>query len=298
MWKIPLYKIVFSWYNRDRKARALKINTRKETTMLDEYKQIYNETASLLPDRKKLSKSDLFNLYIKNENNESLQNACLAEIIIRFWKLIGSAYSNTKLTASPEQCYDWLIDSVLYILKNKRWLEEDSTLHGDPNWPDKAVKTRMSSLRSNFLKAVNTQKRSSNIGVLSIEEIDDEYDKLYVEPEDKDDDIFTNDFVSTYVLRTFNKKDYFSAFILDAISDIQCYFLKDKKHKLNRTAVANRLRSLETDPEVFAYKYDLDVKAVEVGASYVARMSDSELTEKIVQTLRNLKHIIKKEDLL
>ena len=154
--------------------------------MFNECKQAYESSASSIPGWKNIDKNELCNLYIQNEDNPSLRDAYFSAIILNYWGDINKLYYKTNYTATKEQCYDWLIDSILYALKMRRWLNKDSSVYGDPNGPDKVINRKLKHTRINHLIAANRQKRMLNIGTLSVDEIDDEYEKLYDENEDSD----------------------------------------------------------------------------------------------------------------
>ena len=107
--------------------------------MLDEIKSTYLEQAALIPNWKSMTKTELCNLYIDNENNSYLRDRYLSAIILKYWPKIYSLYSNTYLTATYDDVYNWVVEGILYALKHRRWLEKDSNIYNDPDGPDKAI---------------------------------------------------------------------------------------------------------------------------------------------------------------
>jgi hypothetical protein len=75
--------------------------------------------------------------------DDTLFNAYLSAIIVRYWHLIKSNLFRGKGAYSCQDCYNWLIDSILGTLKTKSWLNPDSSLFNDPLAPDKSINVRM-----------------------------------------------------------------------------------------------------------------------------------------------------------
>ena len=59
--------------------------------------------------------------------------------ICRYWHKIGALYFNSQPVFKEEDCYDWLMNAVIYTLKNRKWLDPACSLYKDKNGPDKAL---------------------------------------------------------------------------------------------------------------------------------------------------------------
>ena len=139
--------------------------------MLEDGKRLFEICANIIPNWRELSKQQLADLYIENENNKSLADAYFSALAVRCWNLIGSNYIKNPKITSPEDCYDNLMDSMRYALKHRRWLQEDSNIYQDKNGFDKALNRRMKSLRLNKYVEAMRQKNRLNYMNVSVDSI-------------------------------------------------------------------------------------------------------------------------------
>ena len=143
--------------------------------MLEDIKKSYVKTAnSSVPNWKELDVNTLCNLYIENEKDEVKKNGYFSAIVLKKWGYIGKHYINSKSSGfSIEQCYDMVLDAVMYILKMRKWLDPNNKLYGDKNAPDKCLNRCIFSARQRDYYLSNRDKRKYNYGNVSLEYIVD-----------------------------------------------------------------------------------------------------------------------------
>lgn len=183
--------------------------------MFSEMKQIYSDQANLIPNQKELSKTELCNLYIENENDEFLKNCYFSAIILRYWNKIYKLQSDTYLTASFEDAYQWVVDSILYALNHRKWLDENNKLFSDPDAPDKVINRRIKCLRINHLISQNRTKRKIQINLLSLDSFDDSDNFL-------GEYTYKHNFVNDLIQAKCNEYEFIDAIILDLIAFGDC----------------------------------------------------------------------------
>ena len=88
---------------------------------------------------------------------------------------MSKLYSSCKFGVSEEECYQWLIDSVLYALEHKSWEDPESSIYNDPNGPDKVINRCLKSRRLTHYQLLNKDKRVANLNTISIEAAEDDF---------------------------------------------------------------------------------------------------------------------------
>lgn len=188
--------------------------------MLDSQKRLYEQKADLLSGWRTMNKNDLVNLYIQHEKDPKLADAYMSAIICRYWGAISKYWARSKNSVSVEDCYDWLIRSILYALQRRDWLDPNNKLYTDPNAPDKVINRIITSTRLGFFQSSNTHKRKSNYGTRSFEGM------LEDNPETEGDCILMEDLqdeeswwdIKGLVQDAMKKKEYVKALMVDAIA--------------------------------------------------------------------------------
>ena len=130
--------------------------------MLDENKELCRRTADIIPEWTSMSKNDLCRAYVANKGNEAAQNAYLSAILYRYWNLISKYYymGVGVNRASPEECYDWLVDSVCCCVNSASWEDPNSSIYKDPNGPDKVINRCMKCARLTYYQFINRKNVS------------------------------------------------------------------------------------------------------------------------------------------
>lgn len=169
----------------------------------------------MIPNWKDLTKTELCNLYIQNENDEYLRNCYFSAILLRYWGKIHRLQSDTYLTATFEDAYQWVVDSILYALNHRKWLDENNKLFNDPDAPDKVINRRIKCLRINHLISQNRTKRKIQINLLSLDSFDDSDNFL-------GEYTYNHNFVSDLISKKCSQDKYVDAIILDLIAFGDC----------------------------------------------------------------------------
>lgn len=253
--------------------------------MLDEYRQLYTESADLIGDWKKLSKNDLANLYLENENNEKA-NSYLSALVCKFWNLIGHFYYKQGIVvASETDCYDWIIEGILEALKDRAWKNPENKLFNDPKGPEKAIMVNIMCIRANFYQYAAYDKRKLNYNSYSLEEISDNCsDGLFVPYLDNYD--YLTDYISVIVNKYFELKDYFVSFFLDALCNFNIVGSEVIDIKKWIKFIKNSNESYLVD---FSTRYHIKLDDVKAAFDYIARMPMYRIHHNVSRTLNLLR---------
>jgi len=260
--------------------------------MLDELKKLYVQQADLIPDWKKYSKNELCNLYIKHEN-DYLGEAFLAAIFCKYWNKLSTLFNTSKPAATIEDCYEWMVESILYALKNRKWLEEGNKLFNDPNGPDKVINRVIASRRATFFQQLLADKRRVSIAMSSMDKIQEETNDYLTPYEDNVKGQALNMDLIQLVHELFDKKEYFSAFFVDAILNGDCFSPDENDIFLTKFDVKKCAKYIKNVPddygETFAEQYDLDLNLVNSTLKYIRGYDSAEYQSKIKYVVNVLK---------
>lgn len=263
--------------------------------MLSDIRRTYEEQANKISDWKHIDKNELINLYILHEN-DSLRDVYLSAIILRYWNAINKYYTSSYKSASIQDCYDWLIHAVLYALKNRKWLDPNNKLYNDPTGPDKVMNRCIASSRLIFYQASNNDVRKINFNLASAEALIEEYGDGAFPSIDDDSLPLVEDPVNDIIIKAFNNKDYFMAFMVDRIAHYDVFdATKDDKGytytEFNPKKLARYMRSMDSNyltDFTKHFKFNKD----EVNAAALSCMSLSRVRTKS-SIIRNLKLLSK-----
>ena len=185
--------------------------------MLSKSKQYYNyykdSSGNYMPE---LSLFELAMKYInKDYNNE---NRCISEIIVRCWNVFDVMYyqRNPNMMIPLEDMHDIFLDSLCYILEKRVWLDKSNKLYNDKDAVIKSLYTVMESRRKNYLIAQFRQKRKLNTTSISIDFLKDKFQDGYFS-KTVDNIEYNKSILQNIIVNKFNKKQYITAIILDAI---------------------------------------------------------------------------------
>ena len=264
--------------------------------MLDEYKELCRKAACLAPGWQELSKNDLCREYVKNKGNETLQNAYISAILYRYWNLISKYYYQSANCATPEECYEWLVDSVSCCVNLAAWENPDSSIYNDPNGPDKVINRCMKCARLTYYQFINRKKRRDDFGTLSVDELKELYGNGAPEPEDPEQEYDVSLFIiKDYIIEEFRKKNYFVSFLIYFILYANVFDvikLEDSRSsEFNLRKMCRIMSTIEEDMLVsFSEDLKLPLSDVTKAAEYVRSVPSGSMKKKIQQTLENLKH--------
>lgn len=264
--------------------------------MLDEYKQLYKEKASLIADWKKLDRSELAFKYVElKDKNSYLADAYLSALICKCWNLIEHNYYKQFIKyATPEDCYQWVIDAILYVLEKHIWTDPKSILYNDKNAPEKAINVFITHARDRFYIANNADKRKLNQETLSIQQLNEDYPG-WKEPSKFDQDNLIYDIINTKVNQLFNEKRDVAAFTIDTIVTIGNVFetISDDNLSYSIFSVAKLKRYLRAIPKeyssVFANKYNLNEQKVRESIQYLHNLSYEDMNNAITYFFNEIK---------
>lgn len=260
--------------------------------MLDEYKQIYIECANIVPNWKDLSKSELANLYIENENTD-LANSYFSALMCKYWNLIGSYYYKQQVKiASENDCYDWLIEGLRYALEKRVWKDPNNVLYDDPKGPEKAMTVCITSERATFYQYTKHAKRSLNYTLLSLDALEENSsDGFFIPYEDEYETLHS--YLKELINKFFDRKDYFVCFMIDALFNANV--LVDKTGELDYNVnIGKFCKYVENmnieNLSVFAKENNLDLEEVIKAFSYIENMPHYRLHFNTNRVINILKH--------
>lgn len=265
--------------------------------MLDEYKELCRQAASIIPNWTGMSKNDLCRAYVAHKGDEYLQNAYLSAILYRYWSLIGKYHYMSANCASPEECYGWLVDSVSCCVNLASWENPESSIYNDPNGPDKVINRCMKCARLTYYQFINRKKRKDDFGLLSIDEMKENFGTTVSEPVDTEQELDVSKLViQDHIVDEFKRKNYFLSFLIYFIiyENVFDTMLNSEKHQLfefNIRRLCKIMNSI-TDSQLIEFSrcMNLDLDAVRKAYSYVATIPSCNMKKKITQTLEQLKH--------
>lgn len=261
--------------------------------MLEELKKTYVDAAQGVP-WESMNKNDLFNLYIKNEDDEVLANKYFAAIVCRYWYLIFTNYEKSKNSVDIYTCYEWVTHAVLSVLRRRAWLNPESTVYNDPNGPDKCLNQSVCSHRLGFYQSSNTDKKRTNYNTVSCEELYETFGEsskaLREEEPSYTEDV---DDIESLVTNLVSHNRLLEALIIDNIVYGECFKSKTTKaigHMSVNKTIVNEDGDEEEVSDVEEYKYDkvnhkfsqkmLNSSLRDLDDSYSEYFSEKYLTDK------------------
>lgn len=260
--------------------------------MLDEYKHIYIECANIVPNWKDLSKTELANLYIENENT-NLANSYFSALMCKYWNLIGSYYYKQRIKiASETDCYDWLIEGITKALNKRVWKDPNNVLYNDKIGAEKAMTVCISSARLTFYQYTQHDKRSLNYTLLSLDALqENSSDGFFIPYEDEYENL--QSYLKGFITKYFDKKDYFVCFLVDALFNANV--LVDKTGELDYNINIGKFCKYiadmdESKLEAFAKENELDKDAVKSAFVYIQNMPHYRIHSNLNRVVNLLKH--------
>ena len=226
--------------------------------MLDGNKKLYSDKADIIKGWKNISKSDLCNLYLaEKEKGSELADCYLSAIVCNFWhNAVHHYYSQQVKEAEETDCYNYLVDGILYALDHHVWLDPSNSLYGDPKGPEKAINVVLSSLKYNIYAYNSRYKRRLRKESLSLDSLQ-EYSYSLPNVTDRCNDGFLENFVRTAFLR----KEYFKAFMVDAIINGEVFIRYDTGAVFSQKKLRCQLRKLQENNycKTFSETYNIGV---------------------------------------
>ena len=257
--------------------------------MLEENKKIYKQLADqFVPDWKTVDKNYLIR-QAANETDNTMKDAYIAAIMLRYWNKLDSYYYKCKLVITPEEVHTWLTIAVMYAINKKPWENPKMGIYNDETGPDKVINRIIESKRLTFYQQLNRYKRKINSAITSLDSLQDDYKDVFM-PTYEDDYNFVYD---QYVKDFFNKKDYFMSFMLDAI----LYDDVITDDKLNNRKLSSYIRNIDDEQcELFAMRYDIPIEDVKYAVQFVTNINGSDMKNKIEYNLIRLQKLLQEGD--
>ena len=243
-----------------------------------EYKTLYN-CASIIPDWKTTNKNDLANAYVDNEDNERLRDAYFSALMLRYWGNIGKYYTSSKASGfSIEDCYNWLIEALMYSLKQRKWRDPNSSMYGDKNGPDKIINRCIFSRRQYYYYLSNTSTRKANYCTLSVdneETIEQDHNSYLIDHSYLNNKLSLD--ISTISYSLYRDNNWLESFLLSylLLNDFSTYVKAKDEWKLDKTSLIANIKNLSYDD----FKY------------FVNNISENISEDKIKENYRELKEI-------
>lgn len=207
-----------------------------------EYRSV-RQAASIIPNWQTANKNDLANAYIENENNELLRNAYFAALMLRYWGNIGHYYTSSKMSGfTIEDCYSWLVESIMYVLRKRKWKDPNSPLSKDPNAPDKLMNRVIRTQRLHYYYIANCQKRRLNYNTVS-------YDNENIAQQDHNHILasysptISSSDISTISYFLYKDNKWFESFILNLLY-VEDFTKVDKKTQVWSVNMASLTRCI------------------------------------------------------
>lgn len=253
--------------------------------MLEDSKELYESSANLyLTNWRTINKNDLIREAV-NYKNSSKFDSFISAIMLRYWGKMTAYYHRCKLVATAEDVHMWMTQAVMYAVNNHPWDNPDSSIFEDKNGPDKVVNRVFESKRLTFYQQLNRYNRKINSLILSLESLTEDMSDIYT-PMCEDEHTFIMD---DLIIRAFEEKDYFFAFLIDAIIT-EGYKVEGKNKRL-----ISHLKHLNDHCDIFAGRYDLNINSVIRASTYITRLDRPTIGYKITTTLNDIKRKLERE---
>lgn len=274
--------------------------------MIESLKPLYEQSASVI-DWKNKTKNQLVFEYIENEHTK-LKDAYFSAIVLKYWHLIGKYYKMSYLAATEEDCYDWLVESILYAISHRRWQDKDSSIYNDPNGPDKVINRHMACLRYTFYQAINRQKRKDGFNISSLDAIFDDFKDhtdvnsvseilcdAYVEDHSELD-------IKRFIKSLFSQGDYLSAYIVHLITYKDVFSSTDDGYSLSFYKLTKAINKFDDKfCEEFSEMYDIPIDTIKSTLKYFEGVHSDFLEYLVsvsIRAISNSPYMVKlKEDL-
>jgi hypothetical protein len=257
--------------------------------LLEDCKHLYESKAdAYLKNWRKTNKNKLINNCIDCKD-KNIREAYISAILVRYWKLFNKLYTKCKYTATPEECFDWVVDAVMYAVNNYPWRIEGQSIYKDPTGPDKVVNKVAESRRITYYQQLNRFNRKINSEILSLDILVSDYGDMFEPIDDKTNTIWDEELVKKF----FNKKDYFLSFMLDAIFNLDVFEVIEEENgiytKFSEKKIIKHLHHLDKYYKIFAEKYGIDCNKVLKATEYCSPLSTQKMKTKIRKNILFLK---------
>ena len=248
--------------------------------MLDEYRKAYTQSANHIANWKSIDRNQLCRSYkqLEKEGPEELQDFYISAIILNFWHVLTKTYNKQAVKIlTEEDCYECLVDSILYVLEQEPWEDPEQSIYKDERGPEKAINITFQQNVINLFVASQRHKRKASSTALSldntIKDSDDDEEQSFLNLLTTDDleEVSENIFWKEQVKKYFKNQEYVAAFVTDALlHDSTLIEVKDGEYVINSTRVTKEINNPgEFYAERFSCEYNLPLDNVQ---SVLARL--------------------------
>ena len=294
--------------------------------MLEQYKQIYKKVADRIDNWTTMSKNDLVNKYIENEEvNPDLANSYMGAIICRYWGAVNTYYRKNYRQATPDDCHEWLIHAIMYAIKNRPWLDKYkkrldksgnlqlNKAYNDPNGPDKVINQCIKQTPQIFYDSIvkdnkranyTTYKKVKKDGVEVFEVLSESrsLDNLIeqcgdhaipVSVDHHDSMFFT--WANQIIADNFRQQKYFQSFMLDMIANDDVFDHTPTLEVIfNKKRLASKLRSIDDRYcSVFAERFHINKQVVSEAAKNCITSNSNKMYKNIDKAFIDIRQQIK-----
>lgn len=263
--------------------------------MLDEYRKAYLQSANNIPHWQQMNRNDLCRKYKELERNNASEDLdfYISAIVLNFWHILTKTYNKQPVKIlSEEDCYECLIESILFVLSEEAWEDPKQSIYKDERGPERAINLTFQQNVINLFVANQRHKRKASSNALSLDNTlkdnDDEDTETFISLLAKDNlsELLEELFWKEKVKQYFKEKDFVSAFVTDLlIKDPDLIEVKENQYVINSKRVARALNEL---PEDYAYQFSKDynfpLEQVESVVKYLYNIKSRNI-DKIIRIL-------------
>ena len=263
--------------------------------MLNDVRLSYERCADLkVPGWREMNKNELVNKCCDVKDNKELYDAYVSAIIARYWNLATKYYCQNQSSAPAEECYSWLLDSIMCALQWQQWRNPKNAIYNDPNGPDKVINRCMVSARLMFYQASNCVKRKVNYQSYSAEKMQEELGDAALPAVEDEDMNRVIDVSDDLIIKAFRRGDYFSAAVIDNIAHKETYDIIKEGGKVftkfNPKKLARVLRRCDDAYcDAFSRRYHVNVDDMREQVTTIKRFSSEKMYRWINRSLEKLR---------
>ena len=260
--------------------------------MLDEYKKIYEESANNIDNWRNISTIDLADNYIKTGEDKYL-----SAIICKYWYLIPMYYKKQEYKfASEEDCYSWLVDTIMYVIKNHVWTDPDSSLYNDLSGPDKAIIVCFTRERLRFYGSTKKDKRIANNKSVRLSQLDlpeqteEQFFDSLIKREHKELSDDLENYTKQKIIILFKNKEYFDAFTLYGILTYNLYDVDENNNIFfNEKKLKKYLHNIKFGIyKIFSQDYNLNIDIVKKSLKYISDIDGENFNNNLFRFRKSL----------
>lgn len=215
---------------------------------------MFKNIADEFPNWENLTKDELLRGCVDENASKNDRERCISAVLCKYWYMINFYYVKTPSIVDREDCMDWLIDSLLYVLRQKAWTIKSNKLFNATNGPSRALNTRIYTHRKTCLRTMHSSIRSGDMYLAPLD------DANFVADENVSDVTMTDNlFVNELIEKEFKSDNFVDGIILDGIMYADVFSSLKSKPKFSKYKLVNYLKNITIDTYKYLLsKYSLD----------------------------------------